>query len=298
MPARVTLVANDPSSPPSGLAGIHNAMASADGRFRFTDLAPGPYLISASATEPSATPQDRPHPLSTVADLDVPTDGVPAVSLVLQEGFTVTGSIRVEGSSPPPNLESLRVLLQPAQNLTTVSISTGGQSTSTDGHFTLTGISPGRYHLTLLLPSQIMSTWRVRSATLLGQDSLDDGVDLRAGTNDAVIVLSDRLSDLSGKVEAPAGGTPDYTMILFPTDRAQWRARSRRVMTARVATDGGFSFRNVPPGDYLLAPVDDVEPGEWFDPAFLQGLAPAAIHVTIAEGEKKVQDIRVGAGGA
>ena len=65
-------------------------------------------------------------------------------------------------------------------------------------------------------------------------------------------------------------------------------------MTARVASDASFSFRNVAPGDYLLAPVDDVEPGEWFDPSFLQRLSESAVHVTIGEAEKKVQDIRIG----
>jgi hypothetical protein len=40
--------------------------------------------------------------------------------------------------------------------------------------------------------------------------------------------------------------------------------------------------------------VDDVEPGEWFSPAFLQRLAPAAVRVTIGDGEQKVQDLQVG----
>jgi len=50
----------------------------------------------------------------------------------------------------------------------------------------------------------------------------------------------------------------------------------------------------LPPGDYLVAAVTDVEQGEWYVPAFLTELAQAAIPVTIAESEKKVQDIRVG----
>jgi hypothetical protein len=47
---------------------------------------------------------------------------------------------------------------------------------------------------------------------------------------------------------------------------------------------------------YLLAPAEDVEPGEWFDPTFLQRVSPAAVRVTIGEGEKKVQSVRVGGG--
>ena len=37
-----------------------------------------------------------------------------------------------------------------------------------------------------------------------------------------------------------------------------------------------------------------VEPGEWYDPAFLQRLLPSAVKVTVAEGEKKVQDLKIG----
>jgi hypothetical protein len=38
---------------------------------------------------------------------------------------------------------------------------------------------------------------------------------------------------------------------------------------------------------------DGVEEGEWFDAAFLRSLIPAAVPVTIGEGERKVQDLRV-----
>jgi hypothetical protein len=52
-------------------------------------------------------------------------------------------------------------------------------------------------------------------------------------------------------------------------------------------------FRTLPPGDYRLTPVVDPEPGSWYDPAFLQQLESSALRVSIAEGEKKVQDIRI-----
>ena len=42
--------------------------------------------------------------------------------------------------------------------------------------------------------------------------------------------------------------------------------------------------------------MTDVEPGEWYDPAFLQQLQSVSIPVTVGEGERKVQDIRVAGG--
>jgi hypothetical protein len=184
----------------------------------------------------------------------------------------------------------LRVTLQPVQNTGGVTVSSASQATISDGRFTLTGVSPGRYRLGVGLPTP-QAPWRVSSATLLGQNALDIGADVRQNVADAAITINDRIAELSGKVDGPAG-MADYTMILFSADRTHWRPLSRRIMTARVANDASFSFRNVPPGDYLIAPVDDVEPGEWFDPSFLQRLLPSAVRVTIAEGEKKVQNIQ------
>jgi hypothetical protein len=44
-------------------------------------------------------------------------------------------------------------------------------------------------------------------------------------------------------------------------------------------------------------PVYDPEPGSWFDPEFLLQLETASVRVTIAEGEKKEQHLRVPGGG-
>ena len=86
---------------------------------------------------------------------------------------------------------------------------------------------------------------------------------------------------------------PDFTIVVFPSDRRFWTPQSRRIQAMRPSTDGRFSFRNLPAGDYRLIAVVDPEPGEWFDPAFLDQLVGATIPITIADGERKVQDVRI-----
>ena len=89
---------------------------------------------------------------------------------------------------------------------------------------------------------------------------------------------------------------PDYFIIVFPADRTRWYSGSRHIQATRPGTDGRFSIANVGPGDYHLAAVTDVDQFEWFDPAFLDQLVPAAVKVTLVEGETRTQDLRVSGG--
>ena len=113
--------------------------------------------------------------------------------------------------------------------------------------------------------------------------------------NGVVVTFTDRPADLSGTIQDANGQpAPEYFVVVFSADKTFWTAQSRRIQAKRPGSDGQFNFANLAPGDYLVGAVTDVEQGEWFDPAFLTQLAPAAIPVTIAEGERKRQDIRLG----
>ena len=64
----------------------------------------------------------------------------------------------------------------------------------------------------------------------------------------------------------------------------------------RPAADGQFSFggpgvASLPSGDYFLAAVMDLGRDEQFAPSFLAALVQAAAPITIAPGEKKIQDL-------
>jgi hypothetical protein len=86
---------------------------------------------------------------------------------------------------------------------------------------------------------------------------------------------------------------PDYFVVVFPADRTLWRPGSRRVQTARPATDGGFSIRGLPAGEYLIGALTDLDPADVHDPAFLEQVAAAGIRIQLANGEQKRQDIQI-----
>ncbi|MEO6222916.1 MAG: carboxypeptidase-like regulatory domain-containing protein, partial [Vicinamibacterales bacterium] len=97
------------------------------------------------------------------------------------------------------------------------------------------------------------------------------------------------LTDAAGR---PA---PEYFVIAFPTDRASWTTTSQRIVpAAQPATDGRFRVTGLLPGEYYLAVVTEIEPDEATAARFLETLVPTALRVTLAEGETKRQDLRLG----
>jgi len=82
-------------------------------------------------------------------------------------------------------------------------------------------------------------------------------------------------------------------VVVLPTDRALWLPDARRIKSARPATSGQYSFADLSAGSYLLAAIDDLEPSDLADASFLEAIAKAGVAVTIADGEKKTQDLRL-----
>jgi hypothetical protein len=231
------------------------------------------------------------------AQLDVTTDGRtdPNLTVALQPGMSISGTIAFEGG-PPPNVSRMSVTLVPV----------GGQAGSgeltiappspidAEGRFSIRGVMPGRYRI---VPSAgVPAGWSIKSSSFGGRDSLDLPVEVSPGQDvtGGVLTLTTKTAELGGVLQDATGQpAPGFTVIAFSSDERFWLPQSRRIQAARPATDGRFALRNLPPGDYRLAAVTDVEPGQWFDPAFLRQLAGASVLVTLGDGEKKQQDLRV-----
>jgi hypothetical protein len=143
--------------------------------------------------------------------------------------------------------------------------------------------------------STATSGWQPKSAFIDGRDAFD--VPLDVGSTDVgglVVTYTDRPTELAGTIQDAAGRpAPEYWVIVFPSDKTFWTPQSRRIQAKRPSNDGRFSFPNLPPGEYLIAAVTDVEQGEWYDAGFLSRIVPAALRVPLAEGEKKMQDLKI-----
>jgi hypothetical protein len=235
------------------------------------------------------------------ADVSVDGRNVSNVVVALQPGVAVSGRIVFDGATqqPPADLTRLRVTLQPV-----VAPGTSGEIASAaagrvdaEGKFTIASVVPGRYRLTA---SGAGNTWFLGSSIVDGLDSLDFPIEVKGSqsVSGAIVTFVDRQSELTGIVaNERAQPIPDYTLVIYPTDARYRIPQSRRIASTRPSTDGRFTFRNLPAGDYRLAFVLDPEPGSWYDPAFLQQLDTVAVNVSIADGEKKEQSVRVPGGG-
>jgi uncharacterized protein (DUF2141 family) len=275
-----------------------------DGYFSFAGVAPGPYAIVAQAMPPAppggrpAAPGPAPRAPSHWARADVTIAGqdISGVSLTLQPGMVVAGRIQLEGTSAqPPDLSRIRINLQPVQSAGEVSLGLMQSQPDAAGAFSIAGVTPGRYRLMAFIPSARPDTaWQLKSSVMFGRDAIDTPVDLREGTDGAVITFTDRTTELNGTIQDASGQpAPEYHVVVFARDKAYWTAQSRRIRSVRPAADGKYLIPNLPPGDYLMTAVTDIEPGEWYDPTLLDNLSRAAIALTIGDGEKKTQDLRL-----
>lgn len=285
------------------------------GAFSVSGVPPGQYTVFAVATvvqqAPAQTPQSAPLNQGQVpapgqppasrrywAQAEVTVDGVstPHVSLTLQEGAPISGSVAFNGGAPQPAataLTRLRVNLVPAgQSFGAIGMGSLVGQVDASGRFTIPGVVPGRYRVS----ATGVAPWLLVGAMANGLDALDFTLVVEAGQPPPSLQLefADKTAEVSGTLTRGTGApAPEHVVVIFPADQRYWVPFARRMRTARPATDGKFVLMSLPPGDYRLAAVTDVAPGEWFDPAFLEQLMPVSVAVKLVAGQPATQNIRV-----
>jgi len=316
----------------SAMLSLNSVSPGPDGKFVFTGVAPGQYTINARASSGAGGrgagpaggvsygfssdgrgtgPQRGGGPpamnLWALAEVTVDGQNISGIAMQMQPGMTITGHLAFEGTRAQPagDLSRAMVMLIPASAGGGVRMMVmggpggpNGGPVDSNGKFTLTGITPGRYTVMANFSSP-EATWTLKSAMFKGHDALDLPFDVAPNDeiDNAVITFTDQTQTVSGKLADVAGRpAPDFTIVVFPEEKTLWTS-ARRIRTARPGTDGRYTIADLPSGTYRIAALTDIAPGEANDPAFLDQLVPASIAFALKDGETKTQDLRIAGGG-
>lgn len=311
---QLTIQSGGPQLPVAGgsINGPSVRMDNATHTFRITNAPPGHYRLDAKTYN---VPGNSPTVISSggalptvdksaavlwgAVEFDVSGDDISGVTLTMQTAPTVSGRLTVDpaATKPPNTLAGLRISLQPMPDSDRRSNGLSSPITTiaaADGTFTLPAVIPGAYRVSASLPGG----WWLRSALSNKIDVLDSVLTVDAGgLGDLALTMSNRSSSIGGTLTSAGGPAADYFLVAFTADKTLWRAPSRRVRSTRPATSGTFDVADLPPGEYYLAALKDLDAADLEDPAFLETLIPAAALVTVVEGQKTTQDLRIGGGG-
>lgn len=266
------------------------------GRFTISDVTPGKYTLLAQSTAAAGQTAGAAQPAATWAMSEVSVDGADvAVSLTMQPAMTIAGRVVFEGATAPPDFTTLSVRLVPPGSGSSIGSGPPGGNVGADRAFTFTRVMPGDYRVLTTQRASWAGSWGLRSAMANNRDALDGFLTIRPGdTTELVLTYTDRPTEVAGQFQ-DAGGrpAPDYFIVLFPADRAQWTPGSRRIVSTRPGNDGHYSLRYVPPGEYLLAALTDLDPQDLFSASFFEQLVPVAVNVTLSEGQVARRDLSI-----
>ncbi len=275
---------------------VFGSRIQADGSFAIPNVPPGAYVLRARSNTGGAERGRGDRGAATLellyASMPVSVAGdVEGLVVTLAAGGTISGSITFDGGSADPSLRSdqFRVAVSPVDE-------EGGPNGRTridrDYQFSIEDVPAGLQQVRVNLPRG----WMVKSITLGGQDITDTPFELRGNEtlSGMRVLITNRLTELNGTIR-DARGTPvtDYTVLAFSENPTYWRPLSRHITTVRPDQTGRYQMRGLPPGTYHIAAIDPVQPGEWYDPAFLETQRARSERVTIGEGEARGVDLRI-----
>ncbi len=261
------------------------ATTQADGTFTIRNVPPGNYTIVARSNTGSGSPRTAVQPVVVMGgDMQVALTPVPGASL--------SGAVTLEatGGALPRDFGGFRVIPTPIGAAIPLARGGRGGLPNERGEFTIADLMPGRYLLRAAGPRG----WIMKSVYAGGRDVTDEAVDITGDNISGVnVIFTDRVATVSGTVrDARGGAAANVTVVIFPDDERLWYPQSRHVDAARTDANGAYRVTGLPAGRYLAIAVEDVEQGEWFDPAFLNQIKGGAVRLTLGEGEQKAQDLK------
>ncbi len=267
-------------------------MPGPDGRFSLSALPPGHYTLMGRAAENGAGEGDA-MPYFAQAEFVLTDQNLSGLVLQFERGAAIAGRIVPPAGARPGAVADVRLSATPVGSYASLVPARVIATTRPDGTFMFDGVGPGKWRV---MGASLPPTWSLRSAVMDGRDTLDAPLEVRLGqpTADLTVTMTDRPTTITGTIYDAAGQpTSEYSIVAFSTDRTLWTVPRRVSSVTRLSSDGRFTITGLPPGEYYLAVSADFDPAQLSVASFLESLVSAAVHVAIAEGERKVQDYRI-----
>jgi len=300
---------------PNGSLTVRGTSANDMGSFEFRNVAPGAYEIAATmnAAGPGALMLGTPlaaaaglsaanvgagrgtrNPGQPVMGVRVPVDvnaaDVDGVALVLENGYNVSGKVTIDGiptSDMNSALTGVRIQLQTDPLIPPLAIPPANPES--DGTFSITGVTPGTYRLTL---SNIPRNAYVKSARLAAADVLNNGLRIDGDPRGQLDIV---LGSTPGSLDAvalddkqmPESGV---TVVLVPDTSA-----GKRYMYRDGTSDasGKVHWDGLAPGDYKVYAWEDIELAAWTDADFMRNYEGRGTPVRIEDRGRPTVNVKV-----
>lgn len=223
------------------------------------------------------------------------------VKIAMNPGFTIPGQVVFDGANAgasDPRLKDLRVVLQGDSRIFTLRPTDSGMPSDT-GAFSLR-TTPGDYRVDVTpildrAPREPAANpvAYVKSIHYGDEDVLNRNLRLIGPPTSGVglrVVIADDWGSVSGNVvDEAAKPISQATIVLVPP--IEQRGRRDLFKTAAVDDKGQFRLERVPPGDYKLFAWEEVEPGAWFNPAFLPRIEDQGKEIHV--GPRSTQEMQI-----
>jgi len=274
--ARLQLVPRDASMPMEADGGLSAAVLlnASSGEFEIPNVAPGSYDLFAIATAQSGIAFGR-------VAINVASEDVTGLSVVLRSGVEVRGSVIVDGN---PGTQPMNIGLQAADSLARAGFGYFQRPLSPESSpaiFVIPSVPEGRFRMTVgTNPTQY-----VEDILQNGRSVYDAGFEVGPGSPDAIqIVMKSGAAIVNGTVvDASDKPVAAATVALIPTNR-----RDNPGLYWNISTDatGNFSLRGVAPGEYKIFAWPGSVNGAFYNSSFLARFEESGQPITVSANGK------------
>ena len=221
--------------------------------------------------------------------VSVGDEDVHSVPVQLSVGARLRGRVDFQGAASRPTAERLQQLTVNLSVADSRSFNAGfaPARVAADGTFTTMSYPPGKYYLSVGSPGP---PWWVRSIVVGGRESLDTPIDLQSDLSNAIVTFTDQTNEITGTVQQASPDEAPPRVVVIPVDYQRSLDEGvlpRRMRQTNAGDTGQFAFRNLLPGDYLIAAVSADVGNLGENVQTLSAVARAGTRVTVTDGGKQ-----------